>query len=465
MARKIFVIDTNVLMDDPQAIYGFEDNIVVITTTVQQELDAHKDDLGERGYNARRAIELLDELGEDYPLDVLEFDLENSGQLRLYSGTEEYLLPRNYKSDKPDNLILNDILCLKKANKEEVILVTNDRSMRNNARPLKIKAQPYKNAQIVTTEKYTGRGELDVDDDIVVELKRQLKNADNADYGEFGVVIELPEGFVAHENQYFVLSSKEEEQKTVAQYHDGKFYPIDVHFHPMNISQRNIGQGFALHALMASVDELPLVILEGRAGTAKTFLSLAAGMDSVYDRKSRGRNHSDGFSKLVFTRPNQLSDRDHGFLKGDLFEKMTPLLGPAFDNLEQLIAGETGEDPEQVRIQVEDMFESGMIEAMSMAYMRGRSISNAYIIVDEAQNCTRGQIYDIVSRAGNGTKVILCGDSNQVDNPVLDKRNNGLVFAIERMKDSKLCAQVTFDGEGECVRSALAAEATKRLSR
>ena len=465
MARKIFVIDTNVLMGDPQAIYGFDDNIVVVTSTVQQELDKHKDDLGEPGYNARQSILLIDELCESYPLDVMEFPLENSGVLRLYEGASEYTLSKNYDAKRFDNLILNDIKVLQKENLEEVILVTNDRSMRTNARTLKIKAQPYKNAQVIINEKYTGRGELDVDDEIIVELKRQLKNADNADYGEFGVTITLPEGFEVHENQYFVLSSKTEDQKTVAQYRDGRFYPIDVHLHPMNINQRNIGQGFALHALMAPVDEIPLVILEGRAGTAKTFLSLAAGLDSVYERTSRGRHCTEGFSKLVFTRPNQLSDRDHGFLKGDLFEKMTPLLGPAFDNLEQLIAGETGEDPEQVRIHVEDMFEDGIVEALSMAYMRGRSISNAYIIVDEAQNCTRGQIYDIISRAGAGTKVVLCGDSNQVDNPVLDKRNNGLVFAIERMKDSKLCAQVTFDGEGECVRSELAAEATRLLSK
>ncbi len=465
MAKKIFVIDTNVLMDDPSAIYGFEDNDVFITGTVQQELDHHKKDIGESGYNVRTAIRTIDNIASEYPLDVTEFALENSGILVLYKGADKCTLPGNFDFSVPDNRIFNDILDIKRKNQDkEIILVTNDVSMRINARSLGIKAQPYKNAQIVTDEKYTGRGTLVVADEVIKGLKQQLEMIDSTKYMEFGANIPVFDDIETHENQYLVLIGENSEEKVAAQYREGRFYPINLNLHPMNIKQRNIGQGFALHALMSPVETIPLVILEGRAGTAKTFLSLACGMDAVYDTKGRGKNAS-GYTKLVFTRPNQLSDRDHGFLKGDLFDKMTPLLGPAFDNLEQLIAGETGEEPEQVRYQVDDMFESGMIEAMSMAYMRGRSISDAYLIVDEAQNCTRGQIYDIISRAGTGTKVVLCGDSNQIDNPVLDRRNNGLVFAIDRMKDSKLCAQVTFDGEGECVRSALAAEATRLLSK
>ncbi len=486
MAKKVYVLDTNIIMEDPSAIYGFEDNYVVLTGTVLQEMNNHKGDIGENGWHIRETVRRIEDMASRYQSDVVDFNLDNGGILKLMRGFDKYILPPAYSNKVADNCILNDVKHLESVVKkwddidttkdDYVVLVTNDVAMRLNARTLGIIAQPYRNSQIVTNEIYTGRGTLSVPIEVIFELKRQMKNADNADYGEFGITLDLG-GEKPHENQYFVFTNEAlledenaEDKKVVCQYRNGKFWPIDVLLNPMGITQRNIGQGFALHALMAPVDDIPLVILDGRAGTAKTFLSLACGLDKVYgsyDRKPRRRNseNDDVFNKLVYTRPNQLSDRDHGYLKGDLFEKMMPLLGPAFDNLEQLIAGDVGEDPQAVKEHVEDLFTSGQIEALSMAYMRGRSISNAYLIVDECQNCTQSQIYDIISRAGEGTKVVLCGDSNQIDNPLLDKRNNGLRCAEERFKDSPLCAQIVFDGEGECVRSKLAAEATRVFSK
>ena len=460
---KTFVLDTNILIEDPRAIYGFDDNDVVITSTVAQELDKHKKDSGEIGYNVRTAIRLIHELVETAksPFDT-KFTLENKGHLILHKGSNNYILPKNYDPQIADNRILNDILLLSGENeKKETILVTNDISMQLSARVLGIKVESYKNSQIVTNEDYTGRRELIVNID-TVNLFKDLKGkevlADGIDIRDILVLNEENTTALYHENEYFILKTATED-KVAAQYKQGKLYPVNLLESPYGIKGRNIGQNFAIHALLSSVDDIPLVILEGKAGTAKTFLSLACGLEGVYERNT--------FKKIVYTRANQLSDKDHGYLKGDLREKMAPLLGPAYDNLEALIAGKSGfgEDYEQVRFMIEDMFDTGVVEALSMAYMRGRSITDAYIIVDEAQNCSRGQIYDIITRAGAGTKVILCGDASQIDNPLLDKRNNGLVFAIEKMKDSSLCAQVTFNEEGECVRSPLAAEASKLLSK
>ena len=163
----------------------------------------------------------------------------------------------------------------------------------------------------------------------------------------------------------------------------------------------------------------------------------------------------------MITRSNTLSDNDMGFLPGDLEEKMSPLIAPFMDNLQVLLKGQN-EEKEQVKLQIEDMFETGIIEICSLAYMRGRSLTNSFIIVDEAQNCTVGQILEIITRAGKGSKVVLLGDPDQIDSPKLDRKNNGLSFASERMKGSGLCAQITFD-EDETVRSALATEGAKRL--
>ena len=466
MAVKIFVVDTNVLMDAPDAMYGFDDNIVYLTGTVLQELDKHKGAPGEVGHNVRLASRMIDQLTSGYDLLSTVFSTDHYGEIRLYAGGKVDVLPSNFSRDVADNRILNDTLAIMHENPgTDVYLVTNDRMMRINARTVGIKAQPYKNVRIQEAESYTGRGVINLSQDDADKLRDDIsRRAFSSE--DAGIVICENDGEpIGYENQYFIINDENGGQ-LAGQYRDGKLYGISFEgLNPYGVNARNVGQSFALHALMMPVERAPLVILEGRAGTAKTFLSLAAGLDKVYSRGGHKKGRGSSYAKIVYTRPNQLSDNDHGYLKGDLFEKMLPLLGPMFDNLEKLISGDSGEDPEQVKLHIEDMIETGIIEPLSMAYMRGRSISDAFIIVDEAQNCTRGQIYDIISRAGENTKVVLCGDSNQVDNPVLDKWNNGLSTAISRLKVSKLAYQVTFDGEGECVRSALAAEATRLLSK
>lgn len=423
--KKNYVLDTNILIHCPSAIFGFDDNHVMITTTTLQELDSKKTAYGEVGYGAREAIRNIESLHGDFA-GVLE--LRNGGTFSIAKeSTFEKRIPQEFSLERPDNRIINAVLGIDAMDEAETILVTNDVSMRINASICGCKVQSYHNEQIVDGDHYVGRITISEDD---------LKKPED-------------KGFV--ENEFAICQSASGSSLHIFQ--DSQWKMIrDKDTYTPYCQPRNVGQRFALYALLSSPEEIPLVILKGAAGTAKTFLSLAAGLQGYFH---------DGFDRIMITRSNTLSDNDMGFLPGELEEKMLPLIAPFMDNLQVLLKGQN-EEKDQVKLQIEDMFDTGVIEICSMAYMRGRSLVNSFIIVDEAQNCTIGQILEIITRAGKGTKVVLLGDPDQIDSPKLDRKNNGLVFASERMRGSKLCAQLTFD-ESETVRSALAAEGAKRL--
>lgn len=223
---------------------------------------------------------------------------------------------------------------------------------------------------------------------------------------------------------------------------------------PCGVKPKNDAQKFAMEALLAPASEIPLVILKGPAGTAKTFLGLAAGISGVMDHKD--------YRKVLILRPNIKFDEDIGYLKGDEMDKIRPLIRPCLDNLEALLSN-VDDNVEEAQSKVDYVFEKGWVTAEALAYLRGRSIANTYILVDEAQNSTPMQMLGILTRAGLNSKIVIVGDPNQIDNPKVDRRNNGLVYAANKMKDSPLCAQLTFS-EDECVRSELAKEAAKKLS-
>ena len=424
--KKNYVLDTNILIHCPSAIFGFDDNNVIITTTTLQELDSKKTAYAEVGYGAREAIRNIEKIEGDYQNGV---PIANGGTFIIVRESEyEKLIPSEFSLDKPDNRIINAVLGLAKADEStETILVTNDVSMRINATMCGVRVQAYHNEQIIDDEKYTGRCDI--------------TEEDVASSGDKGFVL----------NEFGIC--KDGSNSALYTYREDGWHMLkDRDYYTPYCQPRNVGQRFALYALLASPEDIPLVILKGSAGTAKTFLSLAAGLQGYYHN---------GFDRIMITRSNTLSDNDLGFLPGDLEEKMGPLIAPFMDNLQVLLKGQN-EEKDQIKIQIEDMFETGILEICSLAYMRGRSLVNSFIIVDEAQNCTVGQILEIITRAGKGTKVVLLGDPDQIDSPKLDRKNNGLSFASERMKGSKLCAQITFD-ETETVRSALAAEGAKRL--
>ncbi len=452
--KKNYVLDTNIPLSDPNAIFGFEDNRVIITQTTLQELDSKKNAPGELGYNARATVRKLEEIRKK----AINQDLTNEteineigGTIRIVPDNTDYL-PSTFSAEKPDNRIIGTCLYLLDTNAEPVILVTNDVSMRINASACHFNdCQEYRNDHVSEeAASYTGIKEFDnVDKELISEI--QANRIDGVDTRYFDL------GYEFHENEFAVLNSGSTQTvaiyRTMEGFEHGHLYLVDIPEGGIfGVKPKNAYQAAALYALSAPVDEIPLVILKGPAGCAKTFLSLAAGLDAVYDRKYR---------HVLITRNNVMADAEFGFLPGDLSSKMGPLLAPFMDNLENLIRNyEPKEDDEQIQMQIDDLFATKQVDICAMAYMRGRSITDSYLIVDEAQNASRSQIRDIITRAGTGTKIVVCGDPSQCDNVRLDQYNNGLVFAAQRFMGStngekSICAQITFNSE-VCVRSLLA---------
>lgn len=228
---------------------------------------------------------------------------------------------------------------------------------------------------------------------------------------------------------------------------------------PYGIKPQNLGQYFMQEALMLPAKEIPLVIIKGMAGTAKTFYSLAVGMEKVYN------NPSGEYRRIIVCRPNAQFDDDIGFLPGGEKEKIAPLMRPIIDNLEQILDSDEEkryEDEEALRDKIQEIFERGIIQTEALNFIRGRSIVGTYLIIDEAQNMTPNQVKGIITRAGKGTKIILLGDPLQIDKPFLDEKTNGLSYAAKYMKGSPYCCQLTLSAE-ECERSALAMDAITRL--
>ena len=210
---------------------------------------------------------------------------------------------------------------------------------------------------------------------------------------------------------------------------------------------------------MEDADKVPLVIVKGMAGTSKTFYSLAVGLEKMLNSSQVD------YRRILVTRPNAQFDADIGFLPGSEQEKISPLMRPIIDNLEQLLDSNEEErykNEKELKGKIEEIFDRGIIATEAMNFIRGRSFVNTYLIIDEAQNMTPKQITGIITRAGKGTKVILLGDPNQIDTAFLDERTNGLSYAAERMKGSKLCYQITLL-PSECERSELASESIKRM--
>lgn len=448
---KNYVLDTSILIANPKSIYGFEDNNIYICGTTLQELDKKKTLVGEVGYNARECCRILDSLRQKG--DFLKgIPLDNGGRLYVEpNGIDASLLPNGYSLTVPDNRIISTCLWLNNHQAKNVILLTNDVSMRVNATICGLNVQEVRN-DIVDDESYTGHIDLDTTSDIIDKLYKE-GSIDWTALNRDDIKL-LPNEFVTlHNGKHSALSV----------YRKGKLFSIKERQLFGGIRPLNKMQYYAIWALMAPVDEVPLVILKGEPGTAKTFLSLAAGLSQVY--LGQGEREANEYNHILISRPNtQTSDPGFGYLPGELDEKMAPLIASYRDNLEEIVRNkEKSEDNEQVEVQIEDWFQSGTIELCPLNFIRGRSLHHSYIICDEAQNANRLLIRDVITRAGKGSKIIIAGDPTQCDVPTLDKRNNGLVYASDKMKESPLCAIITFEAE-HCVRSPLAEEASKLLS-
>ncbi|NLV36936.1 MAG: PhoH family protein [Clostridiaceae bacterium] len=458
-AQKTFVLDTNVLLHTPFALFSFDDNIVVIPEVVLEELDKFKKDNSELGANARHAARIIDGLRSKGSLSK-GIELENGGTLRIEMNYHEVKLPESWVGTVNDNRILKICKGLHE-NGEKVFLISKDVFVRIKADILGITAQDFQNEQApVYDEQYKGR--LDV---YSTEQKLEEFYAKGTLSPEDVFCFDTPTSKkVSIElvtNQFLVIHSCTNDRQTALARFDGKnIVPLNfIHEHPLGITPRNAGQKFFQEALMMDALKAPLVIVKGPAGTSKTFYSLAVGLHKMLGERNPP------YRKILVCRPNVRMDEDIGFLPGTEQEKIAPFLRPVIDNLEVLV--DTDEDErynseKELKDKIDELFDRNIISAEAIAYIRGRSITKQWVIIDEAQNLTPKQVKGIITRAGKNTKIILIGDPEQIDHPFLDIRTNGLCFASERMKGSPLCYQLTMTDD-ECERSELAFEAARRM--
>ena len=455
---KIYVLDTNVLIQAPHAVECFEDNQVILPMVVLEELDRLKKAEGDRGSNARQAVRILEQFRQKGNL-LSGVEMEGGGTLRVEKNFVDVSLPEDLAAEVPDNRILKVCLGLSRDRSEQVILVTKDILLRIKAQILGICAEDFTTEQVFDHEKqYKGRTEVYVPEEIFKEFKKKgIPCEEVYQVDESGKRTEVQ----LTENQFVILRADQSSGKThLGRVEGERIRKLEYKKSaPYGIHPRNAGQYFLQEALMQPAKNAPLVIVKGMAGTSKTFYSLAVGLEKVLN------NPTGEYRRILVCRPNAQFDSDIGFLPGDEQEKISPLMRPVIDNLEQLIDSSEEEryrDEKELQGKIGEIFSRGLIQTEALNYIRGRSIVKTYMIIDEAQNMTPGQIKGIITRAGKDTKIILLGDPDQIDRPFLDERTNGLSYASEHMKGSPLCWQITMTAE-ECERSVLAMDAVRRL--
>ena len=455
---KIYVVDTNVLIQRPDALGCFEDNRVILPLVVLEELDNLKKSDGEKGINARKAIRFL----ENCRLrgNLLEgVRLENGGVLRVEKNFVDVELPKDMPDEKSDNRILKVCLGLSRSCAEQVVLVTKDMVLRIKAQMLGIRADDFFAEQVCSPDElYTGRACVYVPEEKFKDFKKKGISAGDVYESDSEGNRSTPQ---LEENEFVILQADQSSRKTqLGRVEQGKIQELAYRkSHPYGVKPRNAGQYFLQEALMQPAKKAPLVIVRGAAGTSKTFYALAVGLEKMIN------NPTGEYRRILICRPNAQFDSDIGFLPGTEQEKISPLMRPVIDNLEQLIDSseeERYEDERALQGKIEELFDRGIIQTEALNFIRGRSIAKTYLIIDEAQNVTPNQMKGIITRAGKDTKIILLGDPKQIDRPYLDEKTNGLNYAAEYMKGSSLCWQITMLPE-ECERSPLAMDAAKRL--
>lgn len=425
-------------------IFSFDDNDVFIPISVIEELDTFKKGLSETGRNARHFSRILDDLRSRGSLSTgikIFPDREDSGLIYVTLDSDMGLLP-SYFERKPDNLILSVALMLKAKNQNvPVVLITNDSNLRLKADALGIDAQDYEAGKVNIEEFYTGIIEFEVESNVVEEFT--LK-------GSAGM-----ESYHLNPNQYVILRDKNDATRFVYGKHDHiSNRLVQLNFGGRDfvwgIYPRNLEQSFALDLLLD--DDVKLVTLVGTAGTGKTLLAIAAGLQKTTDENK--------YHKLLVSRPIFPLGRDVGYLPGTLEEKLNPWMQPIFDNLELLLGGQGQGRQKRMSQSYQELINQGILEVEPLTYIRGRSIPNQFFIVDEAQNLTPHEIKTILTRAGENTKVVLTGDPYQIDNPYIDAQSNGLTYVVEKFKREAIAGHVSLV-KGE--RSALATTAANLL--
>lgn len=427
MRKKKFVIDTNVILSDPFCIYKFEKNEIHIPLIVIEEVDRHKKGQEEKSRNARTFAREVDSLREQGKL---------SEGIQLRTGGKLFLTVVDNDDDVPLglNLDVNDDMILYTAYKIKGIVVSQDLNVRLKADAIDVPAEDYE------------AGKVKVENDVLYQgYKSHEISRDDMDYFRSNKFLPMQNDY---DNEYLIL--KEEgnpKNSALARFSRSKGGAVNLigADNTWGIGPKNAEQRFALDALLN--DDIKLVSLVGKAGTGKTLLAVAAGLSKTIEEGK--------YKRMLISRPVIPMGKDIGYLPGDINEKLDPWMQPIYDNLDHLF-GEHGGMNQQWK----QLMEKGVIKIEALTYIRGRSIPCQYLIVDEAQNLSPHEIKTIITRVGEGTKVVLTGDTDQIDSPYLDSINNGLAYVVDRMKREDIVAHVELK-KGE--RSKLADIATKLL--
>ncbi|MER2057554.1 MAG: PhoH family protein [Niallia sp.] len=422
---KIYVLDTNVLLQDPYSIFSFSDNDVVIPAVALEEVDSKKRYMDEIGRNARQISRLIDNLRETGKLHD-KIPLENGGTIRIELNHRSFHeLQEIFVEKTNDNRILAVAKNLsieesKKENGRTVILVSKDTLVRVKADAIGLMSEDFLSDRVVENEDlYTGFMDVQVTIDV---LNRFYEN------GQLPIT-EIGNGMY-YPNQFLILKDILGSSSSALAIVDSSRKYIKKlvfdHEHIWGIRPRNVQQTMAIEMLLKK--DMPLVTLIGKAGTGKTLLALASGLMQTEDFGD--------YKKLLVARPIVPMGKDLGFLPGEKEEKLRPWMQPIFDNLEYLF---NTKKPGELEAILAGM---GSIEVEALTYIRGRSIPDQFIIIDEAQNLTKHEVKTILTRVGEGSKIVLMGDPEQIDHPYLDAFNNGLSYVVERFKDQPIAGHV-----------------------
>lgn len=421
--KKIYVLDTSVLLTDANSIFSFKNNDVVIPLKVLDEIDGQKKRQDSVGLIARTVIRSLDKLREKGSLTKGVRLGKGLGKLFVRSH-DSSVIPNEWNIKTPDNMIISTALAIKSTlenEKRRVILVTNDINMRVKCDAVNILTEDYKKEKIIEKpdELYSGVKEFVVNPALIEELHNEGRT-------------EVGDDEKFYPNQFVMLISSQDSKKTaLARFSNNKLVKVKEYkkkgMSVQNLRARNREQTYALNLLMDP--DIPVVSLIGRAGSGKTLMALAAGLEQITQTQEYG--------KLIVSRPVMPLGKDIGYLPGTLEDKMAPWLAPIKDNLEFL----SQLNPKSFAIN--QYMNDGTIEIEALTYIRGRSIANAFIIIDEAQQLTQHELKTILTRVGSGTKIVLTGDVEQIDNLYVDETSNGLTYAVEKFKNYDLAGHVT----------------------
>ena len=421
MAKKTYVLDTSVYLTDSNCINCFGNNDIVIPLKVLEEIDKHKKRQDSVGSQARSIIRNLDALRDKGSLSKGVRIEKGLGIVRV-SSYNPLCLPDDLDLEDSDNQIIATALSEQETapKSRKVVVVSRDINMRVKCDALGLLTEDYQAEQVVENSDglYTGRAELLVDEQQIDKF-----------YAGENIFIENTE-HILYPNQFVMLISNSNDKKTALARFVGYNTPLQKIVKSTHsiwkTNPRNKEQQFAFDLLLDP--SIPVVSLVGKAGSGKTLLALAAGLEQTFGQNSQYR-------KIVVTKPVEPVGKDIGFLPGSMEEKMMPWLAPIQDNLQFLM----GDD----KATLEMYMEKGHIEIEAMTFIRGRSISNAFIVIDEVQNMTQHEIKTVLTRVGEGTKIVLTGDIEQIDNVYIDATNNGLSYVVERLKDEMITGHVT----------------------